>query len=194
MSVPHSTRLRTRLTGKLRPGRDDRPIDRLPLPTLVTAAAREPLRRKSAVNALALRPAVLILALSANAEPAQRECSNCCADRQCRNRSTRLIVSPLPPGDTSICHLVATAAPTHGQVRRDANSSRSQAEPVLPAQVDPTVDPPVAEEVPNEHSNAPHPTGTTNRTLSTPGTKIVALLDLSQDTDSGEVQVTDGGD
>ena len=68
MSVPHSTRLRTRLTGKLRPGRNDRPIDRLPLPTLVTAAAREPLRRKSAVNALALRPAVLILALSANAE------------------------------------------------------------------------------------------------------------------------------
>ena len=121
---------------------------------------------------------------------AQQECSNCCADRQCRNRSTRLIVSPLPPGDTSICHLVATAAPTHGQVRRDANSSRSQAEPVLPAQVDPTVDPPVAEEVPNEHSNAPHPTGTTNGTLSTPGTKIVALLDLSQDTDSGEVQAT----
>ena len=54
--------------------------------------------------------------------------------------------------------------------------------------MDPTVDPPVAEEVPNEHSNAPHPTGTTNGTLSTPGTEIVALLDLSQDTDSGEVQ------
>ena len=56
--------------------------------------------------------------------------------------------------------------------------------------MDPTVDPPVAEEVPNEHSNAPHPTGTTNGTLSTPGTEIVALLDLSQDTDSGEVQAT----
>ena len=58
----------TRLIRKLPSGEDDRPIDRLPLPTLVTAAAREPLRRKSAVNALALRPAVLILALSANAE------------------------------------------------------------------------------------------------------------------------------
>ena len=68
MSVPYPTRQRTRLTGKLLPGLDDRLIDRLPLPTLVTAAAREPLRRKSAVNALALRPAVLILALSANAE------------------------------------------------------------------------------------------------------------------------------
>ena len=56
--------------------------------------------------------------------------------------------------------------------------------------MDPTVDPPVAEEVPNEHSNAPHPTGTTNGTLSTPGTEIAALLDLSQDTDSGEVQAT----
>ena len=68
MSVPYSTCQRTRLTGKLLPGCDDRLIDRLPLPTLVTAAAREPLRRKSAVNALALRPAVLILALSVNAE------------------------------------------------------------------------------------------------------------------------------
>ena len=66
--MTHSTRLRTRLTGKLRPGREDRLIDRLPLPTLVAAAARELWRCKSAVNALALRPAVLILALSANAE------------------------------------------------------------------------------------------------------------------------------
>ena len=58
----------TRLIRKLPSGEDDRPIDRLPLPTLVTATAREWWRCKSAVNALALRPAVLILALSANAE------------------------------------------------------------------------------------------------------------------------------
>ena len=43
-------------------------MDQLLLPTLATTTAREPWRYKSAVNALALRPAVLILALSANAE------------------------------------------------------------------------------------------------------------------------------
>ncbi len=64
----HRPQLRTRLIRKFPSGDDDRRIDRLRLPTLATAAARGPWSRKSAVNALALRPAVLILALSANAE------------------------------------------------------------------------------------------------------------------------------
>ena len=117
------------------------------------------------------------------------ERSNCCADRQCRNHPSRLIVLPPSPDDKSICRLVTTDAFTHGQLSRAVNSSGSKAESPLSAE-DPTVAPHVAEEVPNEHTNAPHSTSTTTGALSTSGTKIGALLNLSQETDEGEVHVS----
>ena len=49
-------------------------------------------------------------------------------------------------------------------------------------------------EVPKKHTNAPHSTGTTTGALNTPGTKIGALLNLSQKTDEGEVHVSMEGE
>ena len=55
------------------PTDEDWPLDRLLLPTLATTTAREPWRYKSAVDALASRPVVQILAQSANFQlPSER--------------------------------------------------------------------------------------------------------------------------
>ena len=121
----------------------------------------------------------------------QRECYNCCADRNCQNRPSELIVSTPPPGDNSICRPVATTAPNHPSVRRDARPTGSLAEPPIPAQADPTIALPVAEEVPNASSiAAPNDPSTTNGEADTPGTGISAFPDLSQEAVHGESRET----
>ena len=120
---------------------------------------------------------------------AARECYNCCAGGRCRNRPSEQIVATPPPGDNSFCRPAATVAPTRQTVSTAAAPSGSPADQDQVANEDPTIELPVAEEVPIESNTvAPTEPGTITGAADTPNTGISAFPDLSQEVDQGEIR------